>query len=92
MKLHIDEHYCLAFIKITKVFAEVFADEVVIIFQDNKVKVRLSIPAVDHMFKTIQTINEPVTIKDHDFSISSKMKLIPSVYLIINPANSSNTL
>ena len=49
-------------------------------------------PAVDRTFKTIQSVNEPVTVKDHDFPIGSKMKLIPSVYLVINPADSSNTL
>ena len=48
--------------------------------------------AVSRTFKTIQTINESVTIEDHDFPVSSKMKLIPSVYLIINSADSSNTL
>jgi len=92
MKPHIDEHYCLASIKAARVFAEVFADEAIIISQDDKAKVGLGIPAVGHMFKTIQSVNEPVTIKDHDFPTGSKMKLIPSVYLVINPADSSNTL
>ncbi len=92
MKPHVNEYYCLVFVKVAKVFAKVFADETVIISQDDKAKVRLGIFTIGHMFKTIQTVNEPVTIKDHDFSISLKMKLIPSVYLIINSADSSNTL
>src|ERR1043165_5135773 len=92
MKSHIDEHYCLASVKAARVFAEVFADEAIIIFQDDKAKVRLGILTVGRMFKTIQTINEPVIIEDNDFPVGSKMKLIPSVYLINNPADSSNTL
>ncbi len=92
MKSHIDKHYYLTFIKAAKVFTEVFADKTVIILQNNKVKIRLSISVISRTFKTIQTINKPVTIKDHDFPISSKIKLIPSVYLIINPADLSNTL
>lgn len=92
MKSHVDEHYCLASVKAAKVFAEVFADDAIIISQDDKAKIGLGIPAVGRTFKTIQTVNEPVTIEDHDFPIGSKMKLIPSVYLVINPADSSNTL
>ena len=92
MKSHINEYYCLASIKATKVFAKVFADKAVIIFQDDKVKVRLGISVVSRMFKIIQTVNKPVIIKDHDFPISSKIKFIPSVYLIINPADLSNSL
>src|SRR6185437_3260986 len=52
----------------------------------------LGIPVVGHTFKTIQSINEPVTVENHNFPTGSKMKLISSVYLVINPANSSNTL
>src|SRR5206468_3063372 len=90
MKSHIDEHYCLASVKAAKVFAKVFANEAIIISQNDKAKIGLGIPAVGRTFKTIQSINEPVTVEDHDFPTGSKMKLIPSVYLIINPADSSN--
>ncbi|GBC26323.2 hypothetical protein GLOIN_2v1870260 [Rhizophagus irregularis DAOM 181602=DAOM 197198] len=92
MKSHVDEHYCLASVKAAKIFAEVFADESIIISQDDKAKIGLGIPAVGRTFKTIQSVNEPVTVEDHDFPTGSKMKLIPSVYLVINPADSSNTL
>jgi hypothetical protein len=92
MKSHVDEHYCLASVKAAKVFAEVFANDAIIISQDDKAKIGLGIPAVGRTFKTIQSVNEPVTVEDHDFPIGSKMKLIPSVYLVINPADSSNTL
>ena len=92
MKSHVDEHYCLASVKSAKIFAKVFADDTIIIFQDDKAKIRLGIPAVGRTFKTIQSVNEPVTVEDHDFPIGSKMKLIPSIYLVINPADLSNTL
>ncbi|GBC24607.2 hypothetical protein GLOIN_2v1766467 [Rhizophagus irregularis DAOM 181602=DAOM 197198] len=92
MKSHVDEYYCLASVKAVKIFAEVFADESIIISQDDKAKIGLGIPAVGRTFKTIQSVNEPVTVEDHDFPTGSKMKLIPSVYLVINPADSSNTL
>jgi hypothetical protein len=92
MKSHIDEHYCLTSVKSAWVFAKVFADEAVIISQDDKAKIGLGIPAVGRTFKTIQSVNEPVTVENHDFPTGSKMKLIPSVYLVINPADSSNTL
>jgi hypothetical protein len=92
MKTHVDEHYCLASVKAARIFAEVFADETIIISQDDKAKVGLGVPAVGRTFKTIQTVNEPVTVEDHDFPFGSKMKLIPSVYLIINPGDSSDTL
>ena len=36
MKSHIDEHYCLTSVKAAKVFAEVFANETIIIFQNDK--------------------------------------------------------
>ncbi|CAB4422741.1 unnamed protein product [Rhizophagus irregularis] len=92
MKSHVDEHYCLASVKAAKMFAEVFANEAVIISQDDKAKVGLGTPAVGRTFKTVQTVNEPVIIEDHDFPVGSKMKLIPSVYLTIDPTDSSNTL
>ncbi|CAB4440919.1 unnamed protein product [Rhizophagus irregularis] len=92
MKSHVNEHYCLASVKAAKMFAEIFADEAIIVSQDDKAKVGLGTPAVGRTFKTIQTINEPVTVEDHDFPVGSKMKLIPSVYLIIDLTDSSNTL
>ncbi|CAG8716866.1 16537_t:CDS:2 [Gigaspora margarita] len=70
MKPHVNEHYCLASVKSARTFAKVFADDAVIISQDDKAKI----------------------VADHDFPVGSKMKLIPSVYLIIDPANSNNSL
>jgi hypothetical protein len=92
MKSHTDEHYYLVSVKATRIFAKVFADKTVIISQNNKAKINLSILVVGHTFKTIQTVSEPVSIKDYDFSTSSKMKLISSVYLVINSVNSNNAL
>src|SRR5205823_4688904 len=92
MKTHVDEHYCLASVKAARTFAEVFAHDAVIISQDDKAKIGLGIPAVGRTFKAMQTVNEPVSIADHDFPAGSKMKLIPSVYLVIDPTNSNDAL
>ena len=92
MKSHTDEHYCLASVKAARIFAEVFADETIIISQDDKAKIGLGIPAVGRTFKTMQTVSEPVSIEDHDFPTGSKMKLIPSVYLVIDPVDSNDAL
>lgn len=48
--------------------------------------------AVRRTFKAIQIMNEPVSVPDHDFSIATKHKLIPSVYLVINPSNTNDSL
>ncbi|CAG8516124.1 2174_t:CDS:2 [Scutellospora calospora] len=92
MKQHIDEHYCLASIKVAQIFAEVFASDTVVISQDDKAKISLGIPAVGRMFKTIQSVNEPVTTEDHDFPKGNKMKLVLLIYLLIDPTNSNTTL
>ena len=62
-----------------------FADMSVIIFQDDKAKVDLGVPAIGRIFQTLQSINEPVSVADYDFPIRYRQKLIPSVYLIIKP-------
>src|SRR4051794_39898417 len=48
--------------------------------------------AVRRTFKTIQTTNELVSIPDHDFPKAAKHKLIPSVYLLINPSDTNDSL
>ncbi|PKB94184.1 hypothetical protein RhiirA5_439364, partial [Rhizophagus irregularis] len=58
----------------------------------DKAKVPLGIAAVGRTFKTIQTTNEPVSVPDHDFPKATKHKLIPSVYLLINPSDSNDSL
>ncbi|PKB95206.1 hypothetical protein RhiirA5_437152 [Rhizophagus irregularis] len=60
--------------------------------EDDKAKVPLGIAAVEKTFKAIQTVNEPVFVPDHDFLKGSKHKLIPSVYLMINPDNTNDSL
>ena len=82
---HSDGHYCLASVKYARQFASMFADKSVIISQDDKAKVGLGVPAVGRTFQTLQSINEPVSVADHDFPIGCRQKLIPSVYLIIKP-------
>ncbi|CAG8798157.1 43097_t:CDS:2 [Gigaspora margarita] len=46
MKPYIDEYYYLASVKAARVFAKVFAKDSIIIFQDDKAKVGLGVPAV----------------------------------------------
>ncbi|CAG8818743.1 25125_t:CDS:2 [Gigaspora margarita] len=86
-----DSHYCLASVKSAHTFAATFHDHSIIISQNDKSKVPLGIPAVGQTFKSIETINEPVSISDHDFPLGRKMKLIPSIYLLINPNNTNNS-
>ncbi|GBB88286.1 hypothetical protein RclHR1_14850001 [Rhizophagus clarus] len=80
MSFHKDSHYCLASVKGVRQFAETFPEHSIIISQDDKAKVPLGIPAVDCTFSTVQTHNQPVSIPDHNFPVSSKHKLITSVY------------
>ncbi|RGB23938.1 hypothetical protein C1646_773790 [Rhizophagus diaphanus] len=54
-------------VKVAKIFVKVFADESIIISQDDKTKIGLGIPAVGCIFKIIQSVNESVTVKYHNF-------------------------
>ncbi len=91
-KEHIDSYYCLASIKASKSFTSTFSSLVVMISQDDKAKVNVGIPAVRHTFQTIQSIAEPVEVEDHDFPIDASQKLVSSVYLMINLANSNDIM
>ena len=64
----------------------------VIISQDDKAKIGLGVLAVSRTFRALQSINEPVSVADHDFPTGSGQKLIPSVYLIIKPDESKDEL
>jgi len=92
MREHPNSHYCLASIKGAKQFASTFTDVSVVISQDDKVKIGLGVPAVGCTFHTLQSINELMTVADHDFFMGFRQKLIPSVYLIINLNESSDEL
>ncbi|CAG8812733.1 214_t:CDS:2, partial [Cetraspora pellucida] len=92
MKEHPNGHYCLASIKAARQFAALFPIFSVIVFQDDKAKIPLGIPAVGKTFKAIQSANEPTTLPDHDFPVGSKQKLIPSIYLLIDPNDTNDTL
>ncbi|GBB92221.1 hypothetical protein RclHR1_19880001 [Rhizophagus clarus] len=87
---HIDEHYCLASMKEAKQFAALFSTHSIIISQDDKAKVPLSIPAVGKTFQTLQNFQEPVTLLNHDFLVDMQQKLIPSVYLLINLSDTND--
>ncbi|CAG8835585.1 24695_t:CDS:2, partial [Gigaspora margarita] len=75
MKPHANKHYCLALVKATWIFAKIFANNAIIISQDNKVKIGLGVPAVGRTFKSIQTINEPVSVANHDFLIGRQLAI-----------------
>ncbi|GES96193.1 hypothetical protein GLOIN_2v1766467 [Rhizophagus clarus] len=92
MNSHVDEHYCLASVKGVKSFATAFPQDVLIISQDDKAKVPLRMATVGRTFKTIQTTNEPVSVPDHDFLKTAKHKLVLSVYLLINPSDTNDSL
>ena len=92
MNSHENGHYCLASVKSARQFAEAFSEYSIIISQDDKAKVPLGIPAVGHPFSTVQSQNQPVSISDHNFSVSSKHKLIPSVYFVIDPTDTNKSI
>ncbi|CAG8845228.1 26405_t:CDS:1, partial [Gigaspora margarita] len=92
MNSYINKHYCLASVKLVRVFASTFANFSLIISQDDKAKVGLDILAVGRTFQSIQSFNEPVIVSDHNFSHRVKQKLIPLVYLIINSKNTNESL
>src|SRR4051812_11725714 len=92
MNEHIDKHYCLISVKSVKSFALAFLQDVVLISQNDKVKVSFGIAAVERTFKTMQTINELISVPDHDFSVSVKHKLVSSVYLVINSNDTNDSL
>ena len=91
-KDHIDGHYCLASVKNAKQFAASFSEQVVILSQDDKAKVAVGIPAVGRHFETMQSVRESVSVADHDFPIGLSQKLIPSVYLMINPKEGDDSV
>ncbi|EXX75382.1 hypothetical protein GLOIN_2v1783204 [Rhizophagus irregularis DAOM 181602=DAOM 197198] len=82
---HSDGHNCLASVKSARQFATVFANNAVIISQDDKAKIGLGVPAVGRTFHTLQSVNELVSVADHDFPLGNAQKLVPSVYLMIKP-------
>jgi len=89
---HLDGHYCLASVKYVRQFASMFADVSVIISQDDKAKIGLEVPAEGRTFHALQSVNEPISVADHDFPTGSGQKLIPSVYLLIKPEESKDEL
>lgn len=91
-KEHPDMHYCFASVREAKQFAMRFSTHSVIISQDDKAKVPLGIAAVGRTFRAVQSLKEPIMLPDHDFPIAIHHKLIPSVYMLMNPKDNNNTL
>ena len=46
-------------------------DMSIVISQDDKAKIGLGIPAVGRTFHTLQSVNEPINVADHDFPAKS---------------------
>ena len=55
-------------------------NNVAIIGKDDKGHIPLSIPAVKKQIPILMTMEYPVILPDHTFVVSTKHKLIPSVY------------
>ncbi|CAG8852584.1 186_t:CDS:1, partial [Gigaspora margarita] len=89
---HQYEHYCLASVKRAKQFAKTFASASIIISQDDKSKIGLGVPAVSRTFHTLQSFAEPVRVSDHDFPYGHDQKLVPSVYLMIQPDKTNDDI
>ncbi|CAG8470211.1 1231_t:CDS:2 [Cetraspora pellucida] len=64
----------------------------VIVSQDDKAKVLLSISAVGKTFQVMQSFNEPVIILNHNFPVGSQQKLVLFVYLIIDLSDTNDKL
>ncbi|CAG8794173.1 15391_t:CDS:1, partial [Cetraspora pellucida] len=91
-KEHVDTHYCLALIKALKTFTSTLSNISVLVFQDDKTKVNVGISAICCTFQTIQLIAALIKLEDYDFLIGIFQKLVPSIYLIINLADSNDTI
>ncbi|CAB4486770.1 unnamed protein product [Rhizophagus irregularis] len=89
---HPDGHYCLASTKYARQFATAFADNSVVISQDDKAKIGLGVPAVGQIFHSLQSVNEPVSVADHDFPLGNAQKLVLSVYFITKLNESNDEL
>ncbi|CAG8854986.1 34397_t:CDS:1, partial [Gigaspora margarita] len=89
---HQDEHYCLASVKGAKQFAKTFASASIIISQDDKSKIGLGVPAISRTFRTLQSFAEPVRVSDHNFPCGHDQKLVPSVYLMIQPDKTNDDI
>ena len=55
-------------------------NNVAIISQDDKAHIPLGIPAANRQSAILMTMEYPVILPDHTFVVSTKHKLIPSVY------------
>uniref|UniRef100_U9UP03 Uncharacterized protein n=1 Tax=Rhizophagus irregularis (strain DAOM 181602 / DAOM 197198 / MUCL 43194) TaxID=747089 RepID=U9UP03_RHIID len=73
-------------------FATAFADNSVVISQDDKAKIGLGVPAVGQIFHSLQSVNEPVSVADHDFPLGNAQKLVLSVYFITKLNESNDEL
>ncbi|CAG8849335.1 10354_t:CDS:2, partial [Gigaspora margarita] len=78
MKPHMNEHYCLALVKIARVFATTFASNSLIISQNDKAKISLNMLAVNRTFKkyfagtlSLSHIRNLINISKYDDFVST---------------------
>lgn len=84
-KSHDDWSFAKTSIDHVREFASVLGPEdVAILSQDDKCRVKLSLPAVDNQVKVLMHVDDKIKFPDHDFPVASSHKLIPSVYAALN--------
>ncbi|GET01626.1 uncharacterized protein LOC109428822 [Rhizophagus clarus] len=90
---HIDEHYCFASVKGAKQFTVLFPTHSVIIFQNDKSKVSLVFMQLEEHFRPYKVFKNWLhyLITIFQSAIGMQQKLIPSVYLLINPSDKNDT-
>ena len=68
MYKYFDSYYYFILVKCIKQFINTFTNMLIIIFQNDKVKIRLKIPVIDYI---LQSINKFIIIVDYDFLLNS---------------------
>ncbi|KAJ8670913.1 hypothetical protein QAD02_002172 [Eretmocerus hayati] len=87
-KAHTDHDFCLASIRSVESLASMLGpDQVGFISQDDKAKVPIGLTAAKKQSPLLMHVEYVVKLPDHDFVISARHKLIPSVYagIVIEP-------
>jgi hypothetical protein len=94
-KLHADDHYCKAQVKMVINFISYIAkkfnmkDQCLIMSVDDKAKVKIGIPAVSKHVKLRKffELSKSPKLPDHDFPFGKKYLLVPSGYLELDLMN-----
>lgn len=80
-KSHADQYFCVATIAAVKTISSLLGpDQVFFLSQDDKARVPLGLTAANKQAPLLMHVEYKVSLPDHDFTIASGHKLIPSVY------------